>query len=219
MKIACITHRNWAIEIYEKIRETYQGKHDFLIWKNKDEFCSDKLKKFKPDLILWFGWSWIVEDDFVNDYESIMLHPSPLPKYRGGSPIQNQIINGEKLGAVSLFRMNKDIDKGDLYQQLTMSLDGTLEDIFKRISILGFSATCNVINGNYSLSSQDHSKSTYFKRRLPHESEITLSEIQNKPAEYLYNKIRMLSDPYPNSYIRTIDHKKLVIKSADIENL
>ena len=28
-----------------------------------------------------------------------MLHPSPLPKYRGGSPIQNQIINGEKKSA------------------------------------------------------------------------------------------------------------------------
>ena len=148
-----------------------------------------------------------------------MLHPSPLPKYRGGSPIQNQIINGEKLGAVSLFRMNKGLDKGDLYQQLTMSLDGSLEDIFQRISILGFSATCNIIVGNYSLSSQDHSKSTYFKRRLPHESEITLSEIQNKPAEYLYNKIRMLADPYPNSYIKTIDQKKLVIKSAEIEKL
>ena len=216
MKIACITHRKWAIDIYEKISELYNWKHDFLIWRNKDEFCSEKLKRFNPDLILWYGWSWIVEDDFVDNFKSIMLHPSPLPKYRGGSPIQNQIINGEKLGAVTLFRMDKGLDQGDIYQQLTMTLDGTLDDIFKRISILGVSATCNILEGNYNILAQDHSKSTFFKRRLPNESEITLFEIQNKPAEYLYNKIRMLADPYPNSYIKTVDGKKLIIKVAEI---
>ena len=46
-----------------------------------------------------------------------MLHPSPLPKYRGGSPIQNQIINGESKSAVTLFKINNKIDQGDIIYQ------------------------------------------------------------------------------------------------------
>lgn len=216
MNIACITYRDWAIEIYKKIYEVYKNEHNFLIWNDKSAFNADALKEFKPDLILWYGWSWIVEDTFVNDYESIMLHPTPLPKYRGGSPIQNQIINGEKLGAVSLFRMNEGLDKGDIYQQLPISLTGSLEDIFRRISDLGFAATCNIIEGNYTLTPQDHSKSTYFKRRTPKDSEITIKELESKTSDYLYNKVRMLADPYPNAYIKTVDGKKLIIKEVII---
>ena len=217
MNIACITYRNWAIDIYDKIHEVYKDEHNFLIWREKDAFNAEALKEYKPDLILWYGWSWIVEDTFVNDYESIMLHPTPLPKYRGGSPIQNQIINGEKLGAVSLFRMNEGLDKGDIYQQLPLSLTGTLDDVFRRISDLGFSATCNIIEGNYTLTPQDHSQSTYFKRRTPKDSEITIKELESKTSEYLYNKVRMLADPYPNAYIKTIDGRKLIIKSVEVE--
>jgi len=216
MNIACITYRDWAIDIYEKIYEVYKGEHNFLIWREKEAFNEAALKEFKPDLILWYGWSWIVEDTFVNDYESVMLHPTPLPKYRGGSPIQNQIINGEKIGAVSLFKMDEGLDKGDIYQQLPLSLTGSLDDIFRRISDLGFAATCNIIEGNYTLTPQDHSKSTYFKRRTPKDSEITIEELQTKSSEYLYNKIRMLNDPYPNAYIKTKEGGKLFLISSKI---
>jgi methionyl-tRNA formyltransferase len=217
MNIACITYRDWAIDIYDKVYEIYKDKHNFLIWRKKDNFDTSQLKEFKPDLILWYGWSWIVEDTFVNDYESIMLHPSPLPKYRGGSPIQNQIINDEKMGAVTLFKMNEGLDKGNIYQQLPMSLSGSLDDIFNRISNLGFAATCNIIEGNYIMTTQDESKSTYFKRKSPKDSEITIEEIQNKSAKYLHNKIRMLNDPYPNAFIKCGDNKKIYLKVSSLK--
>ena len=217
MNIACITYRDWAIDIYDKVQEIYKDEHNFLICRKKDDFDAFQLKEFRPDLILWYGWSWIVEDTFVKDYESVMLHPSSLPKYRGGSPIQNQIINGEKIGAISLFRMNQGLDKGDIYLQLPMSLLGTLDDIFRRISDLGFAATCDIINNNYTLRIQDESKSSYYKRRSPNDSEITLSELKNSTAQYLNNKIRMLNDPYPNAYIKTFDNKKLYIIESKLE--
>ena len=216
MNIACITYRDWAIDIYDKVQDVYKDEHNFLIWRKKDDFDASQLKEFRPDLILWYGWSRIVEDTFVNDYESVMLHPSPLPKYRGGSPIQNQIINGEKIGAVTLFRMNEGLDKGDIYQQLPMSLTGTLDDIFRRISDLGFAATCNIINNNYTLSTQDELKSSYYKRRSPKDSEITIEELQTQSSEYLHNKIRMLNDPYPNAFIRTINGEKLYLIKSKI---
>lgn len=216
MNIACITYRDWALDIYDKIYDNYKEEHNFLIWRKKDDFDASLLKEFKPDLILWYGWSWIVEETFVNDYESIMLHPSPLPKYRGGSPIQNQIINGEEIGAVTLFKMNEGLDKGDIYQQLPMSLTGTLDDIFRRISYLGFAATCNIIEGNYALIPQNESESTYFKRRTQKDSEITVEELQTKTSKYLYNKIRMLNDPYPNAYIKTKEGGMLFLIEAKL---
>ena len=120
------------------MRDHLSDEHNFFIVKSKQEYNPEKLISFKPDLILWYGWSWIVEDRFVEQYNSIMLHPSPLPKYRGGSPIQNQIINGEEISSVTLFKMNKNLDSGDIYKQLTFSLTGKLDDILKRITTLGF---------------------------------------------------------------------------------
>ena len=147
-----------------------------------------------------------------------MLHPSPLPKYRGGSPIQNQIINGEETSSVTLFKMNKNLDSGDIYKQLTFSLTGKLDDIFKRITTLGFYATIEIINNNYEIIKQEDSKASYFKRRSPSDSEITQSELKNSTAKYLHNKIRMLNDPYPNAYIKTNDNKKLFIIESKLED-
>jgi methionyl-tRNA formyltransferase len=56
----------------------------------------------------------------------------------------------------------------------------------------------------------------YCKRRSPEDSEITIDEIRNSKAEYLFNKIRMLADPYPNAFVRTADGKRLVIKLAEV---
>jgi methionyl-tRNA formyltransferase len=217
MKIACVTYRNWASEIYDRLFKKYNHQHQFLIIKNVNDFNKDKVKSFNPNLIFWFGWSWIIKEDFINNFECVMLHPSPLPRYRGGSPIQNQIIEGEKFSSVSIFRMTLNIDDGDIYFQKKFSLDGSLNKIFRRISDIGFEGACKVIDGNYILKKQDHKKATYVKRRNPSESEITIEEIKSKSAEYLYNKIRMLNDPYPNAYIKTKDNKKLFLIKSKIE--
>ena len=116
-----------------------------------------------------------------------------------------------------LFRMNEGLDKGDIYQQLPLSLAGTLDDIFRRISDLGLAATCNIIEGNYTLIAQNDSQASYFKRRSPKDSEITIEELANKTSEFLYNKVRMLADPFPNAYIKTVDGRKLIIKSVEVE--
>lgn len=218
MNIACISYRDWALKIYSKLESNTSKNHNFLIFRNKDEFDSKKLIDFQPDLILWYGWSWIVDNIFVDKYTSIMLHPSPLPKYRGGSPIQNQIINGEKKSAVTLFKMTRNLDDGDIFIQLPFSLEGSLEDIFERIIELGYKATIDIINNNYNLKKQNDSEATYYKRLQPSNSEITIDEIKNSSAEYLHNKIRMLNDPYPNAYLMTSDNKKLYLIQSRLEN-
>jgi len=212
-KILCITYRSWASEIYNSLSSALPNL-DFKIINNKADYDESIIDEFNPDIILWYGWSWIVPDRILDKYMSLCLHPSPLPKYRGGSPIQNQIIAGEKISAVTIFKMGKGLDDGDIISQSILSLEGDIKDIFKRMSDLGFSSTFEIITNGYLLREQDHKQATNCKRRKPSDSEITIHEIKNNTAEYLNNKIRMLTDPYPNAFIKCKDGTKLyLIKS------
>ena len=188
-----------------------------MIISSEAEFEKIRVSKINPDLILFYGWSSIVSEKLINEYKCIMLHPSKLPKYRGGSPIQNQIINGVTSSAVTLFLMDKDMDSGPILKQQFLSLKGTLTEIFSNISLIGFELTKHMLEEGLHPKQQDHSSATYFKRRKPEDSEITLQELSGKPYSYLYNKIRMLSDPYPTPYIVTVDKKKLYIALITIE--
>ena len=215
-KILCITYRDWANKIYDSLKNTLP-EYNFKIVRSREEYKKENhIENFQPDIILWYGWSWIIPENIVNKYDCICLHPSPLPKYRGGSPIQNQIINNEKLSAVSIFKMNKGIDDGDIIRQLPMSLNGNISDIFNRMTELGISATCDFLENGFNLKKQNHNEMSYYKRRKEKDSEITLEELKSKPIEYLYNKIRMLTDPYPNAYIMDKHGNKIYITDAYI---
>jgi methionyl-tRNA formyltransferase len=215
MKILCIGYRDWANNIYKSIEDIANCK----IISSEEDYNEQLLEDFNPDIILWYGWSKIINIDIINKYFCVMLHPSPLPKYRGGSPIQNQIINGETKSAVTLFHMNQEIDKGDIIYQESFSLLGDLDDIFKRIETIGILLTKKMLNNwnNLNFIKQDESKSTYYKRRKPIESEITIEDIKNNTALDIHNKIRALQDPYPNAFIVCSDGSKLYLTKSKIQ--
>jgi methionyl-tRNA formyltransferase len=215
MRVACVGYRDWALNIYDRLAKITD--YNFLIFRSKSQFKLDVLDDFKPDLVLFYGWSWIIPADMLKRYTCLMLHPSPLPRFRGGSPIQNQIIMGETNSKVSLFVMTDELDAGDLVGQKDLSLAGTLNDIFMRIEDAGVELTRQLFDHGFNRVPQDHSAATFCKRRMPEDSEITAEELSSKPAEYLYNKIRMLADPYPNAYILAADGKKLMITAAHLE--
>ena len=216
MKIACVGYRPWAINIYQNLKAELLG-CEFLLQLSETDFCEVAIAAFKPDLLLFYGWSKIIPNNLVTKYNCLMLHPSPLPKYRGGSPLQNQIIRGETKSAVTIFLMDEGIDTGPIAKQKELDLSGTLSDIFERVSNIGLQLTLEIALEGLSVCEQDNQEATYFNRRKPHESEITIDELTNQSSLYLYNKIRMLQDPYPNPFINTADGKKIVIKGAVIE--
>lgn len=171
------------------------------------------------DVMLFYGWSWIVPKDIVDNKLCICLHPSPLPKYRGGSPIQHQIINGEKESAVSLFRMTEGLDAGAIFRQRAFPLSGHLRDVLGRIADLGLELTLEMLDGlaagTLKPVEQDVSKVTSFKRRSKPESELTEEKLGNMGAERMFNFIRALEDPYPNAFIRLVDGAAL-LKRVDV---
>ena len=101
MKILAICYRDWAINIYKNLEKKIKIK---IV---KKEVSLRSIRNYNPDFILFYGWSKKISKEIVEEYKCIMLHPSKLPEFAGGSPIQNQIIRNIKTSAVTLFRMNK----------------------------------------------------------------------------------------------------------------
>jgi methionyl-tRNA formyltransferase len=216
MKIVCVGYRKWALEIYERLKIFYGTSHDIVIF-DKDNYSETSLTQENPDMVLFYGWSWKISPSIIEKYMCLMLHPSPLPKYRGGSPIQNQIINGETQSAVTIIEMTDKLDAGDILAQESISLDGNIKEILKRLTRVGTRLTKRIVSGNITRRKQDETEATFYNRRKEKDNEITVREILSQDSQYLYNKIRMLGDPYPYAYIKTVDGKKLLIKDVSIE--
>jgi len=212
MKIYCVGYRSWALDIYKTLKK--KTKHRFKIHSQKNKISIRDIKKFKPKYILFYGWSDKVPNYLIKNYFCIMLHPSPLPKFRGGSPIQNQIIRNIKSSKVTLFKMNEKFDSGPIILTKNLSLDGHIKDIFYRLTEAGVNLTLKIFKNKFKIRKQNHKLATYYKRRKPSQSQLTINELKNKSGNYIFNKIRMLEDPYPNAYIKAKDGKKIKIKYA-----
>jgi len=214
-KVLCITYRDWACNIYDMLQEVMPN-INFKIIRAKEDYDESIIDEYNPDIILWYGWSWIVPEKVINKYTSLCLHPSPLPQFRGGSPIQNQIIRNIKISAVSIFKMGNGIDNGDVIDQVPLSLLGDIPAIFTRMTDIGFTSTYKIITQlergeQLKLYKQNEDIATEYKRRKPSQSEITIDELQNNTVEHIHNKIRMLTGPYPSAYIKDKDGNKLFI--------
>lgn len=219
MKILFFAYREWALNIYKELSN--KTDNEIIYCNNKKLATIEFINSVKPDLILFYGWSWMIDKNIIDNFFCVCLHPSPLPKYRGGSPIQNQIMNGEKKSAVTLFRMNDKMDEGDIISQSYFSLDGYLDDILQKIEQHGILLTLKLLkdfeNNTLNLTAQDSNKSTIFKRRKPSQSEIHIDDFESNDAEHFYNLVRGLQDPYPNAYIKCKNGSKLYLLKVAYE--
>jgi methionyl-tRNA formyltransferase len=161
-----------------------------------------------------------VKQEIIDKHVCLCLHPSELPKYRGGTPIQNQIMNGETQSAVTIFKMGVGLDDGPVYFQEGFDLTGYLPEIFNRIELLGIKATNRFIsdfkNNTAIFIEQNNSNVTTYKRLKPDNSEIKPEDFLNHDAEYFYNKVRSLQKPYPECFIKC-KNGKIIIKTIDYE--
>ena len=179
------------------------------------------IKKENFDLIFFLGWSEIISASIVNNNFCICLHPSLLPKYRGGSPIQNQIINGEEESGISFFKMDENIDTGPtIYKEKFNIKDVDLDEVFNSIvksgvNGLDFILKKLVSDDEIPLVKQQENEATFYKRRTEEMSEIQLEDFNKFTSKELHNKIRCLQDPYPNAFIRCKDGSVLYLKKSD----
>lgn len=209
-------YRKWSLQVFKNIDKSIRvAKSPRQLEKLLSE--DDSIKS-----IIFVGWSWIVREDFIKSYKCICYHPSDLPFYRGGSPIQHQVIDGIRKTKATLFLMNDKVDEGPIFKKKPITLDGDLSDIF---STLTNSATdlildyINIFSSNENVRFRKQKKNIGFtkKRRGPEESEITLEDLKILSGDAILRKINVLADPYPNAFLRTSDGKKLLLKKVSLE--
>lgn len=217
MRVIFCGYRSWALNIIEEIKNHKKISSFDIVSSKKDYDFNFNNVIPNTDIIVFLGWSWIIPQEITNKYVCVGIHPSDLPNYRGGSPIQNQIINGVVNTKVSLMTISEKLDGGDIWLKNDLNLSGdNMSIIFKNIeksSIVLFNNFFDLYP-NIIPSKQDLSKGSYFKRRKPENSEIKLEEIKNKPLQEVYNKIRCLTSPYPNAYIEDSEGNRLYFKEV-----
>lgn len=177
------------------------------------ELDRQKLEECKPSWVFFFHWSQIVDEDIFNKHRCVVIHTGTLPYHRGGTPIQNQIIRGVKTTDVNLITMEKQLDAGDIYCKQTISLQGSLRDIWMIISDTAAELIKKCIDHDLKPAPQPEVRGHTFKR------------IKTKPLDFLakddiiqvYDEIRMLdAENYPSCYIE-IGEYRLEFSRAKIE--
>jgi len=232
MDFAYFGYRKWVEDILKNLKPKNHKIDSYTIKETEYKEISENIvnpKKLKEvnlkkyDACFFYGWSWLVPEEIFKNHDCICLHPSPLPKYRGGSPLQHQIIAGEKDSAVTLFKISSGLDSGPIYYQEKFSLEGPLSLVFDRIVDVGSKLTLQLIedysNNKIKLVEQNELEATTYKRRKPHESELTPQMLKNMTSIEIFNFIRALDDPYPNAYIQSKEGNKIFLKSCSLEKI
>ena len=113
---------------------------DFL---QKEQFeleIINTLNNFDVELIVMAGWMKIVTPFFINKFKNkiINIHPSLLPAYKGGTAINDSILNGSKITGCSVHFVEEEVDSGSLIMQAALSIrdEDDIESLSKRIQIL-----------------------------------------------------------------------------------
>ncbi len=184
--------------------------------KLNNEFI-EKLKKFNLDLnvVAAYGKIMPLEVLDVPRYKSINIHPSLLPKYRGPSPIQAAILNGDKETAVTIMLMDEKMDHGAILSQEKYVLKDilTIGDIHDELAELSGKTLINVIPKYISKEiqpeEQDHEQATFCKMITKEQGKIDW----NKSARDIYNQWRAFT-PWPGLFM---EYKGNILKFIQIE--
>ncbi len=192
------------------LSEENKRSNDFQVIASKENLNLKELNKFNPDLIFFPHWNWIVPKEILDKFNCIVFHTAPLPFGRGGSPIQNLILKGFLESPICALKMTEELDAGPIYLKKTLSLDGPLKEILKRMNTL-VNEMIFELTKKLPEPKDQVGKKTLFKR-LTHEDNKIPKNISIKDA---YDRIRMLDDvSYPNSFI---EHGNLRIEFYEAE--
>ena len=104
----------------------------------KEPEIQEALKKLEPDFFVTFAFGQILSQEVLDipKYETINLHASLLPRYRGANPIQRAIINGDKETGICTMITELGLDCGDVCQKLVIPISDTMncEELWNEIA-------------------------------------------------------------------------------------
>ncbi len=166
----------------------------------RSEEAYNSLKELNPDVIVVAAYGQILPKAVLDlpKFGCVNIHGSLLPKYRGAAPIQQSVLDGEKVTGVTTMLMDVGLDTGDILLKAETEIgeNETAGELFDRLAVLGGELIIETLDklkkGEITPQKQDESLAT-------HTSKITkeLCPIDfNMSAFEVHNKVRGLN-PWP----------------------
>ena len=149
----------------------------------------------------------------------VNVHPSLLPKYRGPSPIESAILNGDTKTGVSLMKLSKEMDAGDIYSQeeIKLSKTETASELYEICGKIGAEMLVRdlpkILSGELKGEKQNKSQAEYCQLLRKNDS---ILNPENQTAKQAEQQIRAF-EIFPKSKIQ-IDDYLVVIKTAKVVN-
>ena len=179
----------------------------------------DDIKSLDNPVGVLVSFGKIISEETINLFSPgiINLHPSLLPKWRGPSPIETAIYNGDTETGVSIMQLSKAMDAGPVYVQekITLTGDETQPQLYNTLGKIGSDLLVNylpgIVDGTHLPVDQDDSKAEYCNMLLKSDSMLDTKSLTATAAE---RKVRAHLD-YPKTKI-TIHETTIIIKKAHV---
>lgn len=196
--------------------------HEFALENNIPVYTFERLsrsfeevKKIDFDIALVASFGQILTQEFLDNRPCINVHPSLLPKYRGATPIQSALLNGDTETGVTIMKVVKQVDAGDIILQESMPLsdDIMFSSLESELAELGGELAVKALDlfekNNVKFTTQDNDRAVIVKQLCKEDGHLDFS----KSAKDVYNRFRALSECL-GCYIMLGENK---IKVTDME--
>lgn len=164
----------------------------------------EDLRALAPDVCVTAAFGQILSQEVLDipQMGTVNVHASLLPEYRGSSPINWCLLNGEKVTGVTTMLTDKGIDTGDILQKRECVIEesDTTATLTEKLALIGAELLIDTLDklekGVCPREKQDESKMSYYPML---KKEMGLMDFR-KSAQALCNQVRAF-DPWPCSYM------------------
>lgn len=176
---------------------------------------AEELKALNPDLFIIAAYAKIIPQYILDipKLGALGIHPSLLPKYRGSSPMQGAILNGEKESGVSIFMVDAKMDHGPIIATQKINIENqTYLQAQEHLAHIGADlltlALPKFLNNQIIPQEQDHNQATFTQKFSTQDGFIDVKDIEiakiqgGQIAQNIYHKILALN-PEPGTWTLT----------------
>ena len=193
-----------------------------ILQPEKIKEVESEIKKLKPDLIITAAYGEIIPKKILDipKYSSLNVHPSLLPEYRGASPVQFAILNGEKKTGVTIIKMNEKLDQGPILANLEYLIENseiTHQELEEELANWGVELLIEIIpdwvDGKIKSKPQDESKASYTRTIKKEDGKIDW----NNTAEEIERQVRAFN-PWPSAFCEVNDKTIKIWKASRLKH-